>query len=105
VGITGVSVDFTPTNITSITNQVFSNSSILTHITYSSYTAGSEFNCLDDKFYYDPDTDWIFDSETTKHICWNYSVFTNFKVINEIIKSSSGEDTVISDVEDITINI
>jgi hypothetical protein len=57
VGVTGVSADFTFANIAPITNQVFSNPSTPTHTTHSSYTAGSEFNCLDDKFYYDPDTD------------------------------------------------
>jgi hypothetical protein len=53
VGITGVSADFAPANITPTTNQVFSNPSTSTHTTHSSYTAGSEFNYLDDKFYYD----------------------------------------------------
>jgi hypothetical protein len=57
VRITGVSADFTPVNIAPITNQVFFNPSTLMHTTHSSYTAGSKFNCLDDKFYYDPDTD------------------------------------------------
>jgi hypothetical protein len=52
MGVTGVSADFTPANITPITNQVFSNPSTPTHTTHSSYTAGSEFNYLDDKFYY-----------------------------------------------------
>jgi hypothetical protein len=53
VGVTGVSADFMPMNIAPTTNQVFSNPSTLMHTTHSSYTAGSEFNCLDDKFYYD----------------------------------------------------
>jgi hypothetical protein len=79
VRITGVSADFTLVNIAPITNQVFSNPATLTHTTHSSYTAGSEFNCLDDKFYYDPDTDWIFDSGVTKHICQNHGAFTNFR--------------------------
>jgi hypothetical protein len=105
VGITGVSTDFTPTNITPTTNQVFSNPSTLTHTTHSSYTAESEFNYLDDKFYYNSDTDWIFDSEATKHICWNRGAFTNFRTINKTIKSNSGEEAVISGAGDITINI
>jgi hypothetical protein len=100
-----VSADFTPVNIAPTTNQVFSNPFTLTHTTHSSYTAGSEFNCLDDKFYYDPDIDWIFDSEATKHICWNHGAFINFRTINETIKSSSGEDAVISGARDVTINI
>jgi hypothetical protein len=87
VGITGVSVDFTPINITPTTNQVFSNPFTLTHTTHSSYTARSEFNCLDDKFYYDSDIDWIFDSRATKHICWNV-MHSNFRTINKTIKSS-----------------
>jgi hypothetical protein len=62
VEVTGVSVDFTSTNIAFITNQVFSNPFTSTHTTHSSYTVESEFNCLDDKFYYDSDIDWIFDS-------------------------------------------
>jgi hypothetical protein len=105
VGIIGVSADFTPVNIAPTTNQVFSNPFTSTHTTHSSYTVGSEFNYLDDKFYYDPDTDWIFDSRATKHICWNHSAFTNFRAINETIKSSSGEDAVISGAGDVTINI
>jgi hypothetical protein len=64
-----VSVDFTPANIAPTTNQVFSNPSTPMHTTHSSYIAGSEFNCLDDKFYYDFNIDWIFDSRVTKHIC------------------------------------
>jgi hypothetical protein len=68
VGVIGVSADFTLVNITPTTNQVFSNPSTPTHTTHNSYTAESEFNCLDDKFYYNPDTDWIFDSRATKHI-------------------------------------
>jgi hypothetical protein len=100
-----VSVDFTPMNIALTTIQVFSNPSTSTHTTHSSYTAESEFNCLDDKFYYDPDTDWIFDSRATKHICWNRGAFTNFRAINKIIKLSSGEDVVISGAGDVTINI
>jgi hypothetical protein len=100
-----VSVDFTPANIAPTTNQVFSNPPILIHTTHSSYPAGSEFNCLDDKFYYDSDTDWIFDSRATKHIYQNRGAFTNFKTINETIKSSSGEDVVISGAGDVTINI
>jgi hypothetical protein len=54
VGVTGVTADFTPVSIAPTTNQVFSNPSTPTHTTHSSYTAESEFNCLDDKFYYDP---------------------------------------------------
>jgi hypothetical protein len=100
-----VSADFTLMNIAPTTNQVFSNPFTLTHTTHSSYTTESEFNCLDDKFYYDPDTDWIFDSGATKHICQNHSAFTNFRTINEIIKSSLKKDVVISGTEDITINI
>jgi hypothetical protein len=84
---------------------VFSNPSTPTHTTHSSYIAGSEFNCLDDKFYYDPNIDWIFDSGATKHIYWNRGAFTNFKTINETIKSSLEEDAVISGAGDITINI
>jgi hypothetical protein len=61
VGIAGVSADFASVNITPTTNQVFSNPSTPIHTIHSSYTAESEFNCLDDKFYYDSDTDWIFD--------------------------------------------
>jgi hypothetical protein len=99
MGITGVSADFTPMNITPTTNQVFSNPSTPTHTTHSSYTVESEFNCLDDKFYYDLDTDWIFDSRATKHICWNHDVFTNFRTINETIKSSSREGAIISGIE------
>jgi hypothetical protein len=57
VGVTRVSADFTPVNIALNTNQVFSNPFTPIHTTHSSYTAKSEFNCLDDKFYYDPDTD------------------------------------------------
>jgi hypothetical protein len=79
VEVTGVSTDFTPVNIAPTTNQVFSNPSTLTHTTHTSYTARSEFNCLDDKFYYNPDTDWIFDSGAIKHICWNHGAFTNFR--------------------------
>jgi hypothetical protein len=105
VGITGVSADFTPVNISPTTNQVFSNPSTPTHTTHSSYTAESEFNCLDDKFYYNPDTDWIFDSGVTKHICQNHDAFTNFRAINETIKSSSGKDAVISGAGEVTINI
>jgi hypothetical protein len=92
-------------NIALTTNQVFFNPFTLTHTTHSSYIVESEFNCLDDKFYYDPDTDWIFDSRVTKHIYQNHGAFTNFRTINKTIKSSSGEDVVISGVEDITINI
>jgi hypothetical protein len=92
-------------NIIPTTNQVFSNPPTLMHTTHSSYTAGSEFNCLDDKFYYDLDTDWIFDSRATKHICQNHDAFTNFKTINKTIKSSSEEDVMISGVRDVTINI
>jgi hypothetical protein len=55
--VTGVLADFTPTNIALTTNQVFSNPFTLIHTTHSSYTTESEFNCLDNKFYYDPDTD------------------------------------------------
>jgi hypothetical protein len=69
MGIIGVLVDFVSMNIASTTNQVFSNPFTLIHTTHSSYTVGSEFNCLDDKFYYDSDIDWIFDSGATKHIC------------------------------------
>jgi hypothetical protein len=105
VGITGVLADFAPVNIAPTTNQVFSNPSTPMHTTHSSYTAESEFNCIDDKFYYDPDTNWIFDSGATKHICWNCDAFTNFRTINETIKSSSGEDAVISGAGDVTINI
>jgi hypothetical protein len=105
VRIIRVSVDFTPANITPTTNQVFSNPSTLTHTTHSNYTAESEFNCLDDKFYYDSNTDWIFDFRVTKHICRNHGAFTNFRTINETIQSSSREDAMISSVEDITINI
>jgi hypothetical protein len=83
--VTEVSEDFTPANITPTTNQVFSNPSTLTHTTHSSYTVESEFNCLDDKFYYDSDIDWIFDSGATKHICWNHGAFTNFRAINKTI--------------------
>jgi hypothetical protein len=54
VGVTGVSADFTLVNIAPTTNQVFSNPFTSTHTTHSSYTARSEFNYLDDKFYYDP---------------------------------------------------
>jgi hypothetical protein len=53
----------------------------------------------------DSDIDWIFDSRVTKHICRNRGAFINFRVINEIIKSSLGEDAVISGVGDVTINI
>jgi hypothetical protein len=84
---------------------VFSNLFTSTHTTHSSYTTGSEFNCLDDKFYYDPDTDWIFDSGATKHICQNHGAFTNFRAINKTIKSSSEKDAVISGVGDVIINI
>jgi hypothetical protein len=104
VGRTGVSADFTPVNITP-TNQVFFNPSTSMHTTHSSYTARSEFNYLDDKFYYDLDTDWIFDSGATKHIYQNHGAFTNFRAINETIKSSSGKDAVISGAGDVTINI
>jgi hypothetical protein len=82
------------------TNQVFSNPSTLTHTTHTSYIVGSEFNCLDDKFYYDLDIDWIFDFGATKHICQNHGAFTNFRIINETIKSSSGKDVVISGAGD-----
>jgi hypothetical protein len=75
------------------------------HTIHSSYTVESEFNCLDNKFYYDPDIDWIFDSGATKHICRNHGAFTNFRTINKTIKSSSGKDAVISGVGDVTINI
>jgi hypothetical protein len=105
VEVTGVSADFALANITPTTNQVFSNPFTLIHTTHSSYTARSEFNCLDDKFYYDPDTDWIFDSGATKHICQNRDAFTNFRTINETIKSSSEKNVVISGVGDVTINI
>jgi hypothetical protein len=54
VGVTGVSADFALVNIAPTTNQVFSNHSTSMHTTH---TTESEFNCLDDKFYYDPDTD------------------------------------------------
>jgi hypothetical protein len=63
-------------NIALTTNQVFFNPSTSTHTTHRSYIAKSEFNYLDDKFYYDPDTDWIFDSGATKHICQNYGVLS-----------------------------
>jgi hypothetical protein len=105
VGITGVSANFVLANITPITNQVFFNPFVLIHTTHSSYTVESEFNCLDDKFYYDSNTDWIFESRATKHIYQNHGSFTNFKTINEIIKSSLEKDVVISSVEDVTINI
>jgi hypothetical protein len=105
MGIIGVLADFTPVNIALTTNQVFSNPFTSTHTTHSSYTVGSEFNCLDDKFYYNPDIDWIFDSRATKHIYQNHNAFTNFRAINKTIKSSSGEDAVISGVGDVTINI
>jgi hypothetical protein len=71
VRVTEVSADFTSVNITSMTNQVFSNPFISIHTIYSSYIAESEFNYLDDKFYYDSNTNWIFDSRATKHICQN----------------------------------
>jgi hypothetical protein len=100
-----VSIDFTSMNIAPTTNQVFSNPYTPTHTTYSSYTAGSEFNYLDDKFYYDPDIDWIFDSGATKHICQNHDAFTNFRIINETTKLSSEEDALISSAGDVTINI
>jgi hypothetical protein len=69
MGVIEVSADFTLVNITPTTNQVFSNPFTSMHTTHSSYIAENEFNCLDDKFYYDPDTDWIFNSGATKHIC------------------------------------
>jgi hypothetical protein len=49
--------------------------------------------------------DWIFDFGATKHICQNHGAFTNFKTINETIKSSSEKDAVISGAGDVTINI
>jgi hypothetical protein len=100
IGVTGVSADFTLINIA--TNQVFSNLFTLIHTIHSSYTTESKFNYLDDKFYYDFNIDWIFDS---KHICQNHSAVTNFRAINETIKSNSREDAVISGVEDIIINV
>jgi hypothetical protein len=105
VGVIGVSADFTLVNIASTTNQVFSNPFTLMHTIHSNYIAESEFNCLDNKFYYNSDTDWIFNSRATKHICQKHGAFTNFRAINKIIKSSSEEDAVISGVEDVTINI
>jgi hypothetical protein len=54
--VIGVSVNFTPINITLITNQVFSNPFILINTIHSSYTTKSKFNYQDDKFYYNSNT-------------------------------------------------
>jgi hypothetical protein len=73
--------------------------------TPSKYTKQNNKKHLKHKFYYDPDTDWIFNSGVTKHIYQNCGAFTNFRNINKTIKSSLGEDAVISGAGDITINI
>jgi hypothetical protein len=57
VRIIGVLADFTPANIALTTNQVFSNPFTPMHTTHNSYITESEFNCLDNKFYYDPNID------------------------------------------------